>query len=252
MNIEWNAEKYTNNFSFVHQYGNDVMELLDFKNIKTIIDLGCGNGALAEILYNKGLSVTGIDASKELLQKARENHPNVLFEYGDATNFTVANQVDAVFSNAVFHWIDKEKQAAMLSCVCQALKSNGQFVFEFGGYGNNAMIHKELEIAFEKRGYKYTMPFYFPGIGEYASLVEQAGFQVRTALLFDRFTELKGDNGLKDWITMFVKTPFSIIKNNMEKEWIVDEAVKRLRTSLYQNGKWYADYVRLRMKALKR
>lgn len=252
MNIEWNADKYTNNFSFVHQYGNDVMELLDFENINTIIDLGCGNGALTEILHNKGLSVVGIDASKELLQKAKERHSNVLFEYGDATNFKVDNQVDAVFSNAVFHWIDKEKQSDMLSCIYQALKSNGQFVFEFGGCGNNAMIHEALKIEFEKRGHKYTMPFYFPSISEYASLVERAGFQVRTALLFDRFTELKGDNGLKDWITMFVKTPFSVIENNEEKELIIDEAVKRLQTSLYHNGKWYADYVRLRMKALKR
>ena len=252
MNIEWNAEKYTNSFSFVHQYGNEVLELLDFENIKTMIDLGCGNGVLTEILHNKGLSVVGIDSSKELLRKAKENHPNVLFEYGDAANFTVDNQVDAVFSNAVFHWIDKAKQSDMLSCVYQALKSKGQFVFEFGGYGNNAMIHKELKIEFEKRGYKYTMPFYFPCISEYASLVEQAGFQVRTAILFDRFTELKGDNGLKDWMTMFIKTPFSVIESHEEKELIVDEAVKRLQTSLYQNGKWYADYVRLRMKALKR
>ncbi len=251
MNIEWNADKYTDNFSFVHRYGNDVMEFLDFERVKTIIDLGCGNGALTEVLHNNGLSVIGIDSSKELLQKAKDNHPDVMFEYGDATNFTVANQVDAVFSNAVFHWIDKEKQSDMLSCVYKALKSNGQFVFEFGGCGNNAMIHKELQLEFEKHGYKYSMPFYFPSISEYASLVEQAGFQVKTALLFDRFTELKGVNGLKDWITMFIKTPFYVIESDEEKELIIDEAVKRLRTSLYQNGKWYADYVRLRMKALK-
>lgn len=252
MNIEWNADKYTNNFSFVHQYGNDVMELMDFENISTIIDLGCGNGALTEILYNKGLTVVGIDASTELLQKAKKDHPNIIFKYGDATNFKVDNKVDAVFSNAVFHWIDKEKQPDMLSCVYRALKSNGQFVFEFGGYGNNAMIHEALKSEFEKRGYKYTIPFYFPSVSEYASLVEQAGFQVRTALLFDRFTELKGHNGLKDWITMFIKTPFSVIKNYEEKELVIDEAVKRLQALLYQNGKWYADYVRLRMKALKR
>lgn len=251
MNIDWNAEKYTNDFSFVHQYGKDVLALLDFEKIKTIIDLGCGNGALTEILHNQGLSVIGIDASKDLLQKAKENHPHVLFEYGDATSFKVDTQVDAIFSNAVFHWIDREKQAKMLSCVYQALKSNGQFVFEFGGYGNNAMIHRALEIEFEKRGYKYKMPFYFPSIGEYASLVEKAGFQIRIALLFDRFTELKGDNGLKDWISMFIKTPFSAIKSNEEKELIIDNAVKLLQTSLYKNGKWYADYVRLRMKALK-
>lgn len=251
MNIEWNADKYTKKFSFVHQYGNGVLELVDFDNVHTMIDLGCGNGALTEVLHNKGLVVVGIDASKELLQKAQESYPDITFEYGDATDFSVKEQVDAVFSNAVFHWIDKEKQQAMLSCVYRALKDNGQFVFEFGGYGNNEMIHCALKEAFEKRGYQYVMPFYFPSIGEYAPLVEQAGFRLETALLFERFTELKGENGLKDWITMFVKTPFSVVKDSEEKEAIIDEAVAKLQNSLYQNGTWYADYVRLRMKAIK-
>lgn len=33
-------------------------------------------------------------------------------------------QVDAISSNTVFHWIDKEKQSLMLTCVYNALKDN--------------------------------------------------------------------------------------------------------------------------------
>ena len=65
MNIEWNAEKYTEDFSFVHQYGNDVADLIDLKTGSTVLDLGCGNGALTEQLKNKGFHVIGIDASEE-------------------------------------------------------------------------------------------------------------------------------------------------------------------------------------------
>lgn len=97
MNVEWNVNKYTKDFSFVHQYGVGVMELLDLDNVTSVIDLGCGNGALTEVLYNKGLLVTGIDTSKELLQIARETYPTISFEYGDATNFEVNTSVDAVF-----------------------------------------------------------------------------------------------------------------------------------------------------------
>lgn len=64
-------------------------------------------------------------------------------------------------------------------------------------------------------------------------------------------TELKGENGLKDWIHMFVKTPFSVVKSKAEQEVMIDAAVKRLQEKLYRNGKWYSDYVRLRMKAVK-
>ena len=50
---------------------------------------------------------------------------------------------------------------------------------------------------------------------------------------------------------MFVKSPFSVIENTEEKEMIIDKAVDDLRGELYNDGKWYADYVRIRMKAIK-
>ena len=251
MNIEWDAGKYTKDFSFVHQYGNDAAELIDCKAGGAVLDLGCGNGSLTNRLKNKGFHVIGIDDSEDLLNVARSNYPDINFIKADAAAFTLNKPVDAVFSNAVFHWIDKDKQPSMLSCVYNALKDNGQFVFEFGGHGNNALIHGELEKAFLKYGYYYKMPFYFPTIGEYASLVEQAGFQVRYAVLFVRPTELKGEHGLKDWIDMFVKTPFLAVASPEDAESIKTMAVRNLKHVLYKNGKWYADYVRIRMKAYK-
>ena len=251
MNIKWDANKYTEDFSFVHQYGNSVIELIDADKGSSVLDLGCGNGALTKTLQDKGYFVTGMDASKELLDIAKEKYPGIDFMQGDATDFTLPKLVDVVFSNAVFHWINKDKQQNMLKCVYNVLNKNGQFVFEFGGYGNNQKIHSALARIFSEYGYCYEMPFYFPTIGEYASMLESAGFGVQYAILFDRQTELKGENGLKDWINMFVKTPFSIVKMEQEKAEIVDKAVEVLRNDLLMSGKWYADYVRIRMKAVR-
>ena len=83
-------------------------------------------------------------------------------------------------------------------------------VVHFGGYGNNRLIHEALAKAFAEQGYSYQVPFYFPSIGEYASLLEQAGFEVRYAVLFDRMTELMGEDGMKDWIRMFISTPYEL------------------------------------------
>ena len=74
---------------------------------------------------------------------------------------------------------------------------------------------------------------------------------MKYAALFDRLTELKGENGLKDWINMFVKTPFSVIEVEQVKEAIIDKAVEVLRSDLYMDSKWYADYVIIRMKAIR-
>lgn len=249
MNIKWDANKYTSDFSFVHQYGNSVIELIDAKKHGAVLDLGCGNGVLSKALYDKGYNVRGIDSSKELLALAKENYPDIEFIEADAANFYLPEPVDIVFSNAVFHWISRERQPDMLKCVYDVLKENGQFVFEFGGYGNNQLIHNALSEIFSEYKYTYEMPFYFPTISEYANLLENTGFRVRYAVLFDRLTELKGEDGLKNWINMFVKTPFTVIRNEDEKEMIIDKAVDNLHDILYKDGKWYADYVRIRMKA---
>ncbi len=249
MNISWDAAKYTHDFSFVHQYGAALLDLIDGEGL-SVLDLGCGNGALTAELAARGHDAEGMDASGDLLQTARANHPELRFRQGDAADFQAEPPYDAVFSNAVFHWIDREKQPGMIACVYNALKPGGQFVFEFGGYGNNARIHAALGREFEKRGLAYRMPFYFPAIGEYAALLERGGFQVRLALLLDRPTKLKGEDGLYDWIRMFVKTPFQGIEPDLGEE-IMRSAAKELEGALRHGGDWYADYVRLRCKAVK-
>lgn len=251
MNIIWNAEKYTSDFSFVHQYGNNVVELIDAAAGSSVLDLGCGNGALTKVLYDKGYKVKGIDASEELLNIARKEYPAIKFMQGDAANFAIHEPVDVVFSNAVFHWIDKEKQPDMMKCVYNALKENGQFVFEFGGFNNNRIIHNALANIFQEHDFCYEMPFYFPTIGEYAFLLENTGFRVKYAVLFDRLTELKGENGMEDWIKMFIKMPFTAVQSEQEKEEIINQAVTELKKDLFIDGKWYADYVRIRMKAVR-
>ncbi|MGI6117231.1 MAG: class I SAM-dependent methyltransferase [Bilifractor sp.] len=249
-NIKWNADDYADHFSFVAEYGHSLIEMIDVREGMTCLDLGCGNGSLTAKLKESGLEVTGLDDSMDQIRKAKQDYPDIRFIQGNACDFFLEEPVDLVFSNAVFHWIDKDRQRDMLRCVYQALKSGGQFVFEFGGKGNNALIHGSLRRAFSRRNLEYKFPFYFPTIGEYTSLMESEGFDVRTALLFDRKTKLRGSDGLHDWIRMFVKKPFEEI-SELETEQILNEVVEELRPRLFQNGSWYADYVRLRCRALK-
>ncbi len=249
MNIEWDAEKYTRDFSFVSQYGSSLLDWIDGENL-AVLDLGCGSGVLTKALAERGHDAEGLDASAELLQAARASYPELRFTQADAVRFQTNRTFDAVFSNAVLHWIEREKQPQLIAHVFDALKPGGQFVFEFGGYGNNARIHDALRRAFEARNRTYVMPFYFPKIGEYTSLLEQGGFLVRSALLLDRPTKLTGEDGLCDWIRMFVKTPFEGLSQTLAEE-IIQSAAAELNAALYHDRNWYADYVRLRCKAVK-
>ena len=94
MNIFWDAEKYKKDFSFVPQYGEAVMDLLDAAPGSRVIDLGCGNGALTEQLAARGYDVTGVDASAEMLELARENNM-VLLETDHSMYHTVGELYSA-------------------------------------------------------------------------------------------------------------------------------------------------------------
>ena len=134
MNIRWDAEGYARGFGFVPAYGEAVMDLITVPKGSHVIDLGCGNGQLTKRLIERGYRVTGVDASDEMLALARAALPGATLLKGDAVTFDVG-PADAVFSNAVLHWIDADRQQAMLSNIARNLKPGGQFVCEFGGFG---------------------------------------------------------------------------------------------------------------------
>lgn len=249
MSADWNAETYAAHFSFVPDYGREVIKLIKGEKLR-VLDLGCGNGTLTKALADLGHEVTGMDSSDSQLALARRTYPKLEFIKGDATDFNFDEQFDVVFSNAVLHWIDGNRQPDMMLCVKNCLKKGGQFVFEMGGYSNNKLIHEELQRQFEARGLKYVMPFYFPTVGQYSSLLEGTGLFVTHARLFPRPTPLEGDNGLEEWMKMFVRKPFEGIDADLCDE-IRRAAAENLRGKLYTGGKWYADYVRLRMRAVK-
>ena len=253
MNITWNAADYSKNFSFVHEYGEDVLNLIRSPAGSFAADLGCGGGDLTAKLAEKGFRVAGIDSSNEMLSLARQNHPGIRFIQSDALDFSLpqGELADVVFSNAVFHWIDGEKQAALLSNINKNLKAGGELVAEFGGAGCAQKVHSALNQAFAARSLVYPRVFFFPTIGEYAPLLERAGFRVEYAVLFDRPTPQKGQDGLADWIRMFVKKPFEGLEIET-KDAILADVVKTLKPTLYRGGTWFIDYVRLRFRAVKR
>lgn len=250
MNIKWDSKNYTEKFSFVGEYGKDVLSLVDEGEGGTAVDLGCGNGCLTEKLAEKGYRVLGVDASEEMIREAKKLHPDFEFLKADAAKFRLEEKADVIFSNAVLHWIDADKQEETAKNIFSQLKKGGVFVCEFGGKGNCETVHSALEKAFEKRGLIYPRTFYFPSVGEYGSLLEKCGFTVTYAVLFKRPTEQKTDKGLENWIRMFIKTPFADMESERADE-IIDEAVSALKDKLYINGKWFVDYVRIRVKAEK-
>lgn len=243
----WNTSLYETNHAFVWQYGESLLEVLAPQAGERILDLGCGTGQLTDKLASRGANVVGIDNSAEMIAKARQNYPLLQFEIANAQSFQFDQPFDAVFSNAVLHWI--KAPDAVISCVRQALKPGGRFVAEFGGKGNVEAIVTALSHVLNQPD-SIVNPWYFPSIGDYATRLEQRGFDVTVAVLFDRPTPLSGEAGIANWLQMFAGSLLAGVP--LEERSAVIQAVEdQLRPTLYRDGGWFADYRRLRLVAFK-
>jgi SAM-dependent methyltransferase len=149
----------------------------------------------------------------------------------------------------VLHWINEP--AAVIRGVRDALKPGGRFVAEFGGRGNVRAVVAALQAAAGAVGVTAAEPrWYFPGVGEYATLLEAAGLEVRFATLFDRPTLLAGEGGLRDWVRMFARGALDAVPAERQDDFLraVEEAA---RPALFRDGIWSADYRRLRVVAVR-
>lgn len=240
----WDAASYQSRHSYVFKHGEGLVELLDPQPGERILDLGCGSGQLTAKIAGAGAHVIGIDLSPDMIAQARANYPAIEFNVADATTFELAEPVDAVFSNAVLHWVNDA--AAAIACVWKALKPGGRFVMEMGGKGNTrTLLAAVRDIAGDLKS-----PWFYPSVGEYSALLERQGFEVRFATLFDRPTVVEGENGLDDWLVMFGGKLFAGISEEKQRE-IREAAADRLRAVMFRDGNWIVDYRRLRIVAVK-
>ncbi len=242
----WNAEQYEGRHSYVWQFGGSLLELLQPRPGERILDLGCGTGQLTAEIAASGAQVVGLDSSPEMLGQARQNYPQLKFVLADATSFRFEEPYDAVFSNAALHWV-KNAEAAVAS-IAAARRPGGRFVAEFGGKGNIATILAALDAVFGAAA-EGRCPWWFPGIGEYASLLERHELEVRQASLFGRPTPIEGEHGMEDWIEMFCGSYLRDLSVSRAQE-KVREVAAHLRPKLYREGVWTLDYRRLRVVAV--
>jgi trans-aconitate methyltransferase len=252
VSADWNPSLYQSSHAFVWEYGRELVGLLAPRAGERILDVGCGTGQLTAEMARAGAEVVGVDHSPAMIEQARGNFPGLRFEVADVTEIEYREQFDAVFSNAVLHWVPAADVAA--SAIARALKPEGRLVAEFGGRGNTqallAAVYRSMEALGIVEPQKYN-PWFYPTIGEYASLLERHAMEVHFAALFDRPTALDGgERGLASWLGMFGTRLLARVPDEKRDEFqrLVEQAAA---ARLWRDGKWWVDYRRLRVTAQK-
>jgi trans-aconitate methyltransferase len=245
MSQTWSPASYQQNAAFVPALGAPLLAQLAAQPGERILDLGCGDGTLTEQIAAAGASVVGIDASPEMVAGAKKRglDARVL----DATKLPFDGEFDAVFSNAVLHWIADADAA--LGGVFRALKPGGRFVGEFGGHTNIAAIAVAMRAVFARHNLPYTRHWYYPSDEEYRERLAANGFVVQDIRLFPRPTPLP--TGMSGWLRTFALAQLNSVPE-ADRESVEQEIVELLRPSLCdQRERWTADYVRLQFVARK-
>ena len=247
----WNAELYDESHSFVWKLTAEIVALLDPQPAERIIDLGCGTGHLAQQLADRGIDIVGVDASAEMISKARQTYPGLRFEVADGRSFDVGADFDAVFSNAALHWMPEQER--VFARVFAQLRPGGRFVFEMGGARNVLAIRGALDHGLRSIGAPLAAgngSKTYLSVNQACAKLDRAGFEVTHATWSERPTLLEGEQGLRNWVLMFGAAWLEWVPlREREKFFAAVEAHARPR--LFHDGNWIADYKRLRVRAVR-
>ena len=206
----WDPAAYAAHSSAQQSWARELLAKLALRGREQLLDVGCGDGKVtAEIAQAvPGGSVTGIDASKEMIRFAREKFPatrcpNLEFHVMDAREIRFDRKFDAVFSNAALHWVDDHR--AFLRGAAAALRPGGRLLVSCGGEGNAQDVFSVLRAEMRmKRWREYfrnlTKPYFFYHPEDYRHWLPRAGFHVRHVGLADKDMVWDGPEGMAAWL----------------------------------------------------
>jgi SAM-dependent methyltransferase len=244
MTQTWDAKDYGQNATFVHELAGGVVGWLDAKTAESILDLGCGDGQLTLRIVSTGARVVGVDTSPEMLAAARSR--GIDAHEGNAESLPFADRsFDAVFSNAVLHWV--RGQDAMMAEVRRVLKPGGRFVAEMAGHGNLAAVRVAFMTVLARHGHcdgEEGVNCY-PTPSDYQRRLVRNSFQVERIELIPRPTPLP-DSGMEGWLRTFRRGVLAEVSEAL-RDTVVQETAALLAPVLRdEEGNWTADYIRLR------
>lgn len=94
----------------------------------SILEVGCGNGALFPFLNFEHNQYQGIDFSSSLIKIFQESYPNLSLIEADAAKFIPSKKYDLIFGNAIHQHFSNEMLVCHVQNMLSSLSENGIFI----------------------------------------------------------------------------------------------------------------------------
>jgi trans-aconitate 2-methyltransferase len=187
---DWDATTYDRVADPQAEWGREVLERLDLEGDETVLDVGCGSGRVTRLLLDRlpRGRVIGVDASPSMVEKARETLGTQRVELivADILELELPAPVDAIFSNATFHWVLDHRR--LFERLHAALRPGGVMEAQCGGIGNVEDFLNSVEaVSGDERFAPYlrgiSSAWNFASPGDTEVRLRNAGFEVRRCWL---------------------------------------------------------------------
>jgi trans-aconitate 2-methyltransferase len=134
---DWDAATYDRISAPQQAWAREQLERLELRGDEVVLDAGCGSGKVTALIVDMVPQgrVYAVDAAPSMVEHTRAALGDSVTAFcQDLTELSLPEQVDAVFSNATFHWIPDHPK--LFRSLASALKPGGRLVAQCGGFGN--------------------------------------------------------------------------------------------------------------------
>jgi trans-aconitate 2-methyltransferase len=85
----------------------DLLNRIDLARPTEVYDLGAGAGNVTRLLKQRWpeARVTGVDSSREMLARAAQAAPDIVWQHADLAAWRPERPPDLIYSNAALHWL---------------------------------------------------------------------------------------------------------------------------------------------------
>jgi trans-aconitate 2-methyltransferase len=193
---DWDATTYDRISDPQFAWAQEQLSRLDLHEDDVVVDAGCGSGRVTGViaeLVPRG-RVYAVDVAPSMAEHARHalgHRATVLCQ--DLVELDLPEPVDAVFSNATFHWITDHD--ALFAALARNMKPGARLVAQCGGKGNIDSFRKladevAQEDRFASQFVDWSGPWNYATPEDTTGRLRRAGFRVLRCWLEPKPIEL--------------------------------------------------------------